>query len=134
MKNPSRIRDKRTPVCISTVGVRDMNTSGMIPVMNNTKWEEIRLAMYSLGDLHPKWRTRDIETGYVPEWDGEWFYHFRDGGYDCIEWVEIRVSSAEQDRAVLAALKAIHVPGERTEDGFRVFGYVEPGKSVKYLE
>jgi hypothetical protein len=111
-----------------------MNTAGMIPVMNDTKWDELRLAMYSLGDLHPKWRTRDIETGYVPEWDGEWFYHFRDGGYDCIEWVEIRVTSAEQDRAVLAALKAIHVPGERTEDGFRVFGYVEPRKSVEYLE
>lgn len=111
-----------------------MNTTGLIPVMNNTKWEEVRLAMYSLGDVHPTWRTRDIETGYVSEWDGEWFYHFRDGGYDSIEWLEITITSEEQERAVLAALKVIHVPGERSEVGYRVFGYVEPGKSVKYLE
>lgn len=111
-----------------------MNPTGRIPVMNNTKWEEVRLGMYSLSDIHPKWRTRDIESGYVSEWYGEWFYHFRDGGYDSIEWVEIRITSEEEERAILAALKAIHVAGERSEVGFRVFGYVEAGKSVKYLE
>ena len=114
--------------------MRDMNMVGMIAVMNNTKWDEIRLAMSSLGDLHPKWRTRDIETVYVSEWDGDWFYHFRDGGYNCIEWVEIRVSSAEQDSAVRAALKTIRVPGELTEKGFRVLGYVKPGELVQYFE
>ncbi len=102
--------------------------------MNNTKWEELRLAMYSLGDLHPKWRTKDVETGFIPEWDGEWYYHFRNGDYESIEWVEIKVASPEQDQAVLRALKSIHVPGERTEHGYRVFGYVEPGTAVNYIE
>lgn len=61
-----------------------MDTRGLIPVMNNTKWEELRLAMHSLGKLRPQWQTKDLETGYVPCWDGDWFYHFRDGGYDSI--------------------------------------------------
>ena len=110
-----------------------MNTRGLVPVMNNTKWEELRLAMYSLGDIHPKWRTKDVETGFMPEWDGEWFYHFRNGGYDPIEWVQIKVTSPKQDLAVLRALKSIHVPGEKTEHGYRVFGYAEPGKAVDYF-
>jgi hypothetical protein len=106
----------------------------MTSVMNSTKWEELRLAMYRLGRLHPKWRTRNIESGFIPEWDGEWFYHFRDGGYESIEWVEIKITSTEQDRAVFAALKAIHVPGERTEDGYRIFGYIQPGQFVDYIQ
>jgi hypothetical protein len=112
----------------------DMHMRKLYPVMNNTKWEELRLAMYSLGDLHPKWRTKDVETGFIPEWDGEWFYHFRNGAYESIEWVEIQVTSAMQDAAILQILRSIHVPGERTEHGYRVFGYAEPGKAVDYIE
>lgn len=111
-----------------------MNTRGLVPLMNNTKWDELRLAMYSLGQVHPKWRTKDIEAGYISEWDGEWYYHFRDGGYERIEWVEVRINSTEQEEAVMAALRTIHVPGEKTEHGYRVFGYAEPGKSVTYIE
>ena len=95
-----------------------MDTHGLAAVMNNTKWDELRLAMYSLGPLHPSWRTKDIETGFIPEWDGEW---------------EIKVTSTEQDEAVANALRAIHVPGERTEHGYRVFGYTRPGKPVDYI-
>ncbi|HET9216274.1 MAG TPA: DUF6678 family protein [Terriglobia bacterium] len=104
-----------------------------VPVMNNTKWEELRLAMYELGDLSPLWRTRDVENGYQSDWDGEWFYHFRLGGYETIEWVEMKIVSPEQRSAVLSALAAIHVPGELTEHGFRVFGHVPVGKLVEYI-
>jgi hypothetical protein len=102
-------------------------------VMSDTKWEEIRLAMYGLGRLSPAWRTRDVRTGYVSAWDGEWFYHFSEGGYDSIEWLEVRVVSQEQSTAVLEALTTIHVPGERIEGGFRIYGYVPTGKFVEYL-
>ncbi|MEN3930581.1 DUF6678 family protein [Microvirga sp. W0021] len=101
--------------------------------MNNTKWDELRLAMYNLTDLSPMWRTLDTEKDYLSPWDGEWFYHFRNGGYEFIKWVEIEVLTAQQEQAVLAQLKKIHVPGERTENGFRVFGYVETGTEVNYL-
>jgi hypothetical protein len=90
--------------------------------MNNTKWEELRLAMLSLGDLRPRWRTKDV-SGYVSSWDGEWYYHFRDG-FKSIEWVEIYIQSAEQDIAVLELLRRIHVPGHKIEQGYRIYGYL----------
>lgn len=105
----------------------------MNPLMNNTKWDELRLAMYGLDDLSPQWRTRDTDSGYVCRWDGEWFYHFREGGYEFIEWVEIKVTSPEQGAAVLAALKKIHLPGHRTDDGFRIYGYVSGDNVIDYI-
>ena len=105
----------------------------MLPLMNNTKWDELRLAMYELGPLSPRWRTRDVENGHVSDWDGEWFYHFRNGGYKFIQWVEIAVESAEQRQAVLSELTKVHVPGEHTELGFRVLGYAGLGIEVSYL-
>lgn len=101
-------------------------------LMNNTKWDEIRLGMYELGDLSPKWRTKDIENNHICEWDGEWFYHFRDGGYECIEWLEISTTSLEQAAAVGAVLQRVRVPGEQVVGVFRVFGYAPIGKSVEY--
>jgi hypothetical protein len=101
------------------------------PAMNNTKWEELRLAMYGLRDMRPAWRAKDTETGHVTEWDSEWFYHFSEGGYESIEWVEIKVTSPEQDLAVAAALKAIHVPGHRIECGFKVFGYAPSAAALE---
>jgi hypothetical protein len=101
--------------------------------MNNTKWEELRLAMHGLGPLGPTWRTRDVETGHVSDWDAEWFYHFQSRGYDSIEWVEMKITSPKQAKAVLKALASIRVPGENTEHGLRVFGHIPAGKAVGYL-
>jgi hypothetical protein len=100
--------------------------------MNATKWEELRRAMYSLGDLSPAWRTKDL-SGYLSPWDCEWYYHFREGGYDSIGWTEIRVISSSQEAAVLKALQEVHVPGERVEHGFRVYGYAASGMSLSYI-
>ena len=105
----------------------------MNPVMSNTKWEELRLAMHSIAPLTPRWRTRDVATGIVSQWDTDWFYHFRIGGYDTIEWVEIEVISPEHRNTLCSLLAAIHVPGEETYSGYRVFGYVAPGMPVNYV-
>lgn len=105
----------------------------MNPLMNNTKWDELRLAMYGLGELHPQWRVHNLGSGYLSPWDGEWFYHFRDGDYSTIEWLEIKITSSEQDASVLAALKSIHVPGHRTGEGFRVYGYGSHGHALQYI-
>ena len=102
-------------------------------LMNNTKWEDIRLGMYSLGDMSPKWRTKDVENQHICEWDGEWFYHFRIGAYGCIEWLEIATTSAEQSVAVGAVLQSIRVPGEQVGSVFRIFGYAPIGKVIDYL-
>jgi hypothetical protein len=100
--------------------------------MSVTKWDELRLAMYELGQSSPRWRVNDL-SGYLSPWDGEWFYHFRDGGYGTIEWVEIRVATPEQDVVVEAALRRVHVPGHRVEHGFRVYGYAREGVTLDYI-
>ncbi len=104
-----------------------------LPVMNDTKWDELRLGMDGLETLSPLWRTKSAENGYVSEWDGEWFYHFRIGGYATIEWVELATPDEAQRQAVRAVLNRIHVPGEEKEEGFRVFGYIESGQPVDWL-
>lgn len=89
--------------------------------------------MYGLGELSPQWRTKDVMNGCLSPWDGEWFYHFRSGGYQYIHWVEIRVGSVDQQNAVIDALAKIHVPGIASEFGLKVFGYASPGESLEYL-
>jgi hypothetical protein len=89
--------------------------------------------MYGLGTPHPKWRTRDRVSGYVSDWDGEWYYHFRSGGYATIEWVEIAAVDTVQREAVRTALQHIHVPGEEIPTGFRIYGFTEAGASVAFL-
>lgn len=88
--------------------------------------------MYGLGHICPDWRAKDVSS-HISPWDGEWFYHFREGSYESIEWVEIRVISPEQDAAVLASLREVHLPGHRIEQGFRVYGYARDGASVGYI-
>lgn len=104
----------------------------MASLMNDTKWNELRLAMYGLGELHPCWRTKDI-SGFVSPWDGEWLHHFRAGDYSSIEWVEIQILSPQQDASVLKLLREIHLPGHRIENGFRVYGYVPDGTAISYF-
>ena len=104
----------------------------MTPVMNNTKWDELRLSMAGLGELSPQFRVRNLRSGNVSEWDGEWFHHFY-GRHEEDEWVEIAVSSSAQGEAVLQAPRSAHVPGTTTPTGFKVFGYVPLGTHVEYL-
>ncbi len=109
-----------------------MGAPKMFSVMNATKWNEIRAAMLGLCDLQPRWRNR-TETGYVSRWDGDWYYHFLDGGWKDIVWVEIKTVNDEQKRRVLAELKKIHAPGHETKYGFKVYGYIKEGQSVDYI-
>ncbi len=101
------------------------------PIMNNTKWDELRLAMYAL-EPAPAWHTRST-NGHRYGPDREWFYHFREGGYADIHYVDIVADDAAHRENILAALKKIHVPGEETASGFRVFGWIDPGQDVSYL-
>jgi hypothetical protein len=110
-----------------------MAASSLIGLMNDTKWDELRLAMYGLAELSPQWRTKDRETGYVCPWDSEWYHHFY-GGYKFIEWVELRADSPEQRSAIRSCLKKIRAPGIETTQGFRVIGWISPGEPVAYIE
>lgn len=131
---PSGIGPKADLSQIITGSQIFMKTRSMHPLMNDTKWDQLRLAMYGLDAFRPRWRKLDIENGYLSQWDGEWFYHFPSDGYKSIHWVDIAVDTAEQRAAVLAELVRIHLPGERTESGYRVFGYAKAGTAVGYIE
>ena len=104
----------------------------LVPLMNDTKWDELRFEMYAL-DPPPRWRIKDVRTGDITRWDREWYYHFLLGGYVNIEWVEIEAENSVQAEQILSALRAIHVPGRCIENGFRVYGYVRPGEPIDYL-
>ncbi len=99
--------------------------------MNDTKWEELRLAMHSLDPI-PRWSTLSTR-GYQSPSDREWFYHFREGGYRDILHVDIFADSPEHRRAIHSELKRIRLPGEETPDGFRIFGYLPDGQAVGFL-
>lgn len=101
------------------------------PAMNNTKWDELRLGMYALTPT-PSWSTLST-NGYQSRPDREWFYHFRDGGYECILHVDIQVETPAQRERVRSVLKEVHVPGEETPDGFRVFGYLKDGQAAEFI-
>ncbi|WP_244631127.1 DUF6678 family protein [Aureimonas sp. ME7] len=99
--------------------------------MNNTKWNEIRLEMLEI-QPRPLWSTLSTHGHRYPR-DGEWFYHFSAGGYDDILLVDIFTDTLAQRELVRAALKRVHVPGEETAEGFRVFGYLRPGQAADYI-
>ncbi|SDG88597.1 MULTISPECIES: DUF6678 family protein [Rhodanobacteraceae] len=105
----------------------------MHPTMNNTKWRELRAAMLELEKPGPAWRVRMVGSGYESDWDSEWFYHFMDGSYEDIEWVEVRPANDEQASSLLAALRAIHLPGIKTDVGFKVFGHLPETTACEYL-
>ncbi|WP_112664075.1 DUF6678 family protein [Microvirga flavescens] len=99
--------------------------------MNNTKWDELRLEMYRITPT-PAWSTLSVE-GYQSPPDREWYYHFRHGGYASILHVDILVEDAIQREKVRSALQKVHVPGEETPEGFRVFGYLRDDQATYYL-
>ncbi|WP_343683443.1 DUF6678 family protein [Asticcacaulis sp.] len=101
------------------------------PVMNNTKWDELRLEMYALTPP-PAWSTL-ATNGYNYGPDREWFYHFREGGYKDIVHVDIHIETLEQRELVRSILRKVHVPGAETPNGFRVFGYLQDGQSSDYI-
>lgn len=100
------------------------------PVMNNTKWEELRLSMYE-SDNSIKWRVKNID-GDISNWDAEWFYHFKLGGYETIEWLEIQVDDENVKTEVINKLKRIHVPGEIKGNSIFVYGYARD-KFLNYI-
>jgi hypothetical protein len=105
-------------------------------LMNNTKWEEIRIGMLEL-QYPVRWRTRSLKTGHVSSWDADWYYHFRlldnivtEKSYPLIEWLEIDLSHDKEE--ILAILKKIHIPGILMENSVKIIGYSK-GEPYEYL-
>ena len=95
---------------------------------NDTKWDELRLAMYGMASP-PDFRCMML-SGHYGASDSEWYYHFRIGGYADIEFVDILPRTDADRPEILSHLKAIGLAGHATEQGFRVYGYLRPGQAV----
>ena len=93
------------------------------PVLNNTKWDELRRALHDL-PTKTRFRIKTLGHSYVSNWDGEWFYHFHEGGYSDIEWAEINLTPEEQS-LVIRELAVKAIPYELSEYGLKVFGYID---------
>jgi hypothetical protein len=98
----------------------------MYSVCNDTKWAELREAMLALpAEVRPRWRSLSL-SGYEYGYDGGWFYHFRNGGYDDLLHVDIASMDESTDAAVLAAIRQIGLAASRLEPCvWRVYGYVD---------
>ncbi|MGY2971247.1 hypothetical protein ACVWWU_001646 [Pantoea sp. PA1] len=99
--------------------------------MNNTKWNEIRVAMVSM-ESPPSWKIT-LLNGYESAVDGEWFYHFSEGGYLDIQYLDILTNSVAQHAMVGTILRAIHLPGIESKNGYRILGYADASSYVDYL-
>ena len=95
--------------------------------MNNTKWNEIFKAFYQNecdGNIPlVRWRTRDLETGFISTWHGTWT-HFgcEPRNWEYIDYLQIELT--EQNReVVLQELRKIHVPGTISQEIVTIYGY-----------
>lgn len=95
-------------------------------LMNNTKWNEISLTMYSY-PITVQWRVKNVDNEYISNWDGEWLYHFKLDGYNTIEWLEIKVDNEDMKNGIANILRKIHVPGEVLKNSIKVYGYKKNG-------
>ncbi|WP_315703103.1 MULTISPECIES: DUF6678 family protein [unclassified Bradyrhizobium] len=75
--------------------------------MNNTKWREFRTALLEI-ESATTYRTMSTNGYYAPP-DADWFYHFQEGGYDDIRYVDIFATDKSHRQKIRSALKKIHL-------------------------
>lgn len=95
------------------------------PVMNNTKWAELRTEMLSAPpEQAPKFRARSVlaPPEFCTDWDGEFYYHVHP--IADIEWMELQAASAFWLRE---ALLRHNIPYSVEAGVVRVWGYTLPG-------
>jgi hypothetical protein len=98
---------------------RKAEEGGYASLMNDTKWRELCVAFAGF-DKKPAWRTRDLLTGHISEWDTEWFHHV--GPHYCsIEWLEIDVRGCPEEK-IRTVLEHVGAPFDDSER-LKVLGY-----------
>lgn len=93
---------------------------------NNTKWNELIHEIRAMNDWKPSYRSKSV-TGYVSDWDTEWFYHLP-FPFLCVEWFDISLQSNEStpDDYVVwleGIVSAIGFEFEIKNDILRIWGY-----------
>jgi hypothetical protein len=117
--------------------------------LNDTKWQELVAAMRSFKDFVPKYQVKHVRENLQPPgvpWDAEWYYHLP-WPRMVIEWVDIdpinvvdkrneeerRKETPDFTADIVAALRSIGVPFSIEGHRLRVWCYLRPGISPKFL-
>ncbi|WP_211231730.1 DUF6678 family protein [Ottowia thiooxydans] len=105
---------------------RMIQSGQLIPVLNRTKWAELRTEMLGASaEQSPRFRVRGVFSpeGFRADWEGEFYYHLHP--VDVIEWIELKAASDEWLRT---ALRRHSIPFSIESGVVRVWGYTRPGK------
>ena len=118
----------------------------LVSVLNDTKWERLFRSFQILDDILDFRRkdVRDPSSEAPLHWDAD-LYHVM-GAWHSIEWLEVRakvsrsrgallqVTVEDHTARLLEAVKSAGVPFEMTEEGIRIWGYLRPGVSPKWVD
>ena len=101
---------------------------------NNTKWDELINHFRELQGWRPSYRSKCV-TGYVSEWDVEWFYHLPFPLLS-IEWLDVdflqktrehrlppRVTVIDHSEWIAPLLQRIGLDFRQGATMIRIFGY-----------
>ncbi|WP_367619321.1 DUF6678 family protein [Paraburkholderia sp. SEWSISQ10-3 4] len=102
----------------------------LYPVMNHTKWAELRAAMLSASrEMALQFRGRSVfaPPGFCTEWDGEFYYHLQPVAD--LEWIELRSKSEVWLRDTL---RRWSIPYSVEAGVIRVWGYTRPGTQPQW--
>jgi len=112
---------------------RYLEREGLTGVLNDTKWQQLFTALEGIQGVLD-FRRRDVRDApeTTPRWDSDIYHVF--GGWENIEWLDIRAQVTHQRGALVApevedhtdvlvdAVRASGVPFATTSDGVRVWG------------
>ncbi len=110
-------------------------------VLNNAKWNNLFEVLKEIESVLD-FQRKDLDEDAGLHWDSDIYHIF--GGYQYIEWLNIRAMTAERQGALmpdkvtnhidllLVALKQTSVPYSIYADGVRVWGYLREGNSVNW--
>lgn len=97
---------------------------GYYSVCNHTKWMELRTRALDVEtENRPEFRSKYIPNGHISNWDCEWFYHFRDGGFEGLEWIELR-GRILQHKPFQNQIEEIGFVGRKERSTLQLFGYL----------
>lgn len=102
---------------------------------NNTRWNGLISHMRALEGWRPSYRSKSV-TGFVSEWDVEWFYHLP-FPFEHVEWFDIGVFEEgpfvgmllprvpiDHSGEILEVLGKIGFDFEQRGDVVRIWGYL----------
>jgi hypothetical protein len=100
--------------------VKQRNLAGLA---NTTKWNEL-ITTVRKESWRPSYRSKSI-SGYISEWDVEWFYHLP-FPFLMVEWFDISLDSIDPDISTSWLLELVLNIGfefEVKNDILRIWGY-----------